>query len=115
MQEGVYCRRCSRQIKTKDNLVVAGVLFVMVPYHKECFAKELRGPAVLFINNQPINSWVGNLLTLLGLLLFAGVLLFVEGLAKWLSLLFLLPVIYRLLAYYLFERRLSGKYNTDNY
>jgi len=52
----IYCQRCVGEITDKDDLVVTNNFLYIVPYHEECFSKELKGLSTIFIGNSPING-----------------------------------------------------------
>ncbi len=104
MKEAIYCHKCSHEIKKREKLAVAGLLFLIAPYHEGCFAKELKGPASLFMRNQPVNSIFGTVFAIISFFLLAGVLILTEGYTKLFSIFFVFPIVFRLLSYLLYER-----------
>jgi len=106
MSKTIYCDKCSGEIKYRDDLVTATYLFEVVPYHEQCFTKELKGLNTLFLDNQPLNSFTSNFMIVVAILFSIGLLIF-GGDYKFTSILFLIPVIYRIYSYLSFERHLE--------
>ncbi|MBY7144839.1 hypothetical protein KFZ56_17610 [Virgibacillus sp. NKC19-3] len=110
MKKYVTCAKCKEEIEHRDDLVACLIIIVLQSFHEDCYVKEMKGyigPGLSF-PTVPVN---GNMWTLnavlcgpigLLLILFGSV----EG-SKWIGLLFIYPAVFRLLAYFLYERRLS--------
>ena len=107
MSKLVYCDKCAREIKVRDDLVTATLLFEVVPYHEECYAKDLKGAKTIFLDNQPLNGFSGNLG--ISLLFISAIVwsLVAEAPLKWLSLLAIIPICYRLYSYLSYERHIE--------
>lgn len=103
----IYCDMCTKEIKVRDDLVTATLLFEVVPYHEECYAKDLKGAKTIFLDNQPLNGFSGNLFFFLSIILAIVWSLIAENELKWLSLLALIPVGYRLYSYFIYERNIE--------
>lgn len=107
MRKTIYCDKSVRPIKVRDDLVTASLLFEVVPYHEECYAKDLKGVKTFFLDNQPINGFSGNIgvgfITILSIVW----LLFAEGGTKNMAIIGLIPVIYRLYSYVTIERHIE--------
>ena len=39
----VYCEKCVGEIEFRGDLVTTTILFDVVPYHEDCYAKDLKG------------------------------------------------------------------------
>jgi len=104
MSKAVYCEKCSREIKFRGNLVTTTLFFWIVAYHEECYAKDLKGLRGVFLDNQTLNGFSGNFLFVMAILVGIG---FAFGSMKWVSIIALLPVLYRVFSFYRFERRLE--------
>jgi hypothetical protein len=106
MEGIVICKKCSRLIEKRDELITSTYLFEVVPYHEECFAKDIKGAKSLLVSNQPLNGFSGNIWTIFSIIT-ALVLLIFAGEQKFLSVFVILPAIYRLYSYFTFERLLD--------
>lgn len=106
MSKKIYCHKCHIIIANEKDLVTGMVHLDVFPYHAECFAHDLKGGKSFWLKNQPINSISWSLTT--GMFIFIGllILIFSEGSGKALSIVTLLPTVYRLYSYYFFERHL---------
>ena len=104
MSKAVYCEKCSSEIKFRGDLVTTTLIFLIVAYHEDCYAKDLKGFRGIFLNNQILNGFSGNFLFITAVLVSIG---FAFGSMKWVSIVALLPVLYRIYSYYRFERRLE--------
>ncbi|AYC28623.1 hypothetical protein [Paenisporosarcina cavernae] len=107
MKKGVYCDYCKREIKIRPDLVTATVLGEVVPYHEDCFAKNLKGMRSFFVSNQPING-TASIVTIifLGIVTLFG-LLIRQTFGYGAAILFVISLIYRSYSYLKFERRLE--------
>lgn len=103
----MHCEKCLGEIELRDDLVTATMLFSVVPYHEDCYAKDLKGAKTLFLNNQPINGFSGNFMTLFAFVVGIWLVIFADGGMKLYSVLFLIAVFYRLYSFYTFERHLE--------
>jgi hypothetical protein len=63
-----------------------------------------RSPRTLFLDNQPLNGFSGNFGFVLITIMAIGWLFFAENSSKWLSLLAIIPIGYRLYSYLIYER-----------
>ncbi|QDP41173.1 hypothetical protein [Radiobacillus deserti] len=104
MSKTIYCDKCLKEIKVRDDLVTSTLLFEVIPYHEDCYTKDLKGIKTLFLDNQPLNGFSGNVLFFLAIIIAIGWIVIAEGSLKWLSLLAIVPIGYRLYSYYNFER-----------
>lgn len=104
VSKAVYCEKCSKEIKFRGDLVTATLFFVIVAYHEDCYVKDLKGFRGLFLDNQPLNGFPGNFLFVAAVLVSIG---FAFGSMKWVSIIALLPVLYRIYSYFRFERNLE--------
>ena len=55
MKKTIYCKHCCGEITSKADLIVTTHLLRVVPYHQECFAKEMKTINSMFLD-KPINS-----------------------------------------------------------
>ncbi|MBP0726420.1 hypothetical protein J5Y03_14765 [Bacillus sp. RG28] len=105
MNKTIYFDKCLREITVRNDLVTAILFFEVVPYHENCYAKDLKGVKTLFLDNQPINGFSGNFVTLLAILFCIGC-FFYEPM-KYLSIIAIIQIIYRLYSYFVFERHIE--------
>ena len=86
----IICEECNGEITSRDDLFVTNMFYYIVPYHGECFSKEMKGLSTLFVGDLPINGTAGNLITILAVIL-GIIVLFIPGLRYFfaISLLFL--------------------------
>ncbi|MFZ3577958.1 hypothetical protein [Virgibacillus sp. DJP39] len=104
MSKAVYCDKCLLEIKVRDDLVTATIFFEVVPYHEECYSKDLKGAKSLFLTNQPINGFSGNIIILVIIALAITWAIVAEGPMKLLSAAGLIPIISRIYSYVIYER-----------
>lgn len=104
VSKAVYCEKCSKEIKFRGDLVTATLFFVIVAYHEDCYVKDLKGFRGLLLDNQPLNGFSGNFLFIMSILVGIG---FSFGSMKWVSIVALIPIVYRLFSFYMFERLLE--------
>lgn len=107
MRKTIYCDKCLRPIKVRGDLVTASLLFEVVSYHEECYAKDLKGVKKFFLDNQPINGFSGNIGVIFITILSIIWLLIAEGGSKFIALLGFMPRIYRLYSYVTIERHIE--------
>jgi hypothetical protein len=69
MSLGVYCEKCGREIKFTGELVTTTFMFKVVPYHEDCYAKDLKGLLTFFVSNNPINGISGNITAVLSIII----------------------------------------------
>ena len=107
LSKTILCDKCEKEIKVRDDLVTSTLLFEVVPYHENCFAKDLKGAKTLFLDNQPLNGFSGNLVFFLSIILAVVWSLIAESPLKWLSLFAIIPIGYRLYSYLFYERHIE--------
>lgn len=108
MDKEIFCHKCLNSIRSKDDLVITSYFFELVPYHLECFSKDLKGPKRFSISSEPINRTNSTLIKLL-LLSLGGLLLFIPSMLGWgLIIVFIssLTLLVRLYAWLKIERYL---------
>ncbi|WP_138419741.1 hypothetical protein [Aquibacillus sediminis] len=105
--KSVYCEKCHGEITFRGDLVTATFLLEVLPYHVDCYAKDLKGAKTLFLDNQPLNGFSGTFLAIVSLLVAIGWSIVADGAFKWGALLALIPVGYRLYSYLTYERFLE--------
>ncbi len=55
----ISCSKCSKEIKTKENLVVAPYFLIPKPYHRKCYVDILTKGIYPPLFSSPINvSWI---------------------------------------------------------
>lgn len=106
VNKGVYCEKCGKEIKFRGDLVTTTIMLEVVPYHEDCFAKDLKGLRTLVVSNEPINGVPGNITTVIATVVGIGAIVFLEGPMKFAGLLLFLIFAYRVYSYVRFERRL---------
>jgi hypothetical protein len=104
LSKTVYCDKCAKEIEVRDDLVTATLFFEVVPYHSECYARDLKGARSFFLDNQPLNGFSGNFGFILVTIIAIGWLFFAENPSKWFSLFAIIPIGYRLYSYLIYER-----------
>ncbi|WP_108671864.1 hypothetical protein [Peribacillus acanthi] len=107
MAKAVYCDKCYREVEVRGDLVTTTMFLEVVPYHEECYAKDLKGVKTFLVSNQPLNGFSGNFTAIVALLFMLGMLVFAEESLKWMSFLAIIPIIYRLYSYIVYERHLD--------
>jgi hypothetical protein len=107
MSKEIYCDFCQKQIKVRDDLITAAIMFEVAPFHESCYGTSIKGARTLFISNEPINGFSGSAFTVFSMIIAILWAVFTEGPMRWLSILALIPVGYRLYSYIRYERRLE--------
>jgi hypothetical protein len=79
----------------------------VIPYHEDCYAKDLKGVKTLFLNNQPVNGFSGNLLAFFALLVLIVSLFIKEDTMIFLTIFMVFPILYRLYSYLVYERHIE--------
>ena len=100
----IYCSKCVGQITNKDDLVVTNNFLSIVPYHAECFVRELKGLSTIFVGNSPINGTIGNISTILAPIIGIIVLFIREF--RYISIVSLLFLGIRFYSWFQYERHL---------
>lgn len=104
MTRKVYCEKCSGEIKYRDDLTTARLILEVVPYHNECYAQDLKSAKTVFLENQPINGTSGNFVAASSVFFMILTLLLFDGSQRFISILFLIPLLYRIYSYVVYER-----------
>jgi hypothetical protein len=60
MEKEIHCESCLMPIEHRGDLVTVWSFFKVRPYHGACYANALKGAAMLFMGNKPINGFSGN-------------------------------------------------------
>lgn len=107
MSKQVYCDKCKREIRVRDDLVTPTIFFEVIPYHEECFAKDLKSIKTLFLDNHPINGFVGNMAAILACVLIPMCFFIDDVKLKVIAAFLIIGLIYRVYSYYVFERHLE--------
>jgi len=79
----------------------------VIPYHEDCYAKDLKGIKTLFLNNQPVNGFSGNLLAFFALIVLIISLFIKEDTMIFLTIFMVFPILYRLYSYLVYERHIE--------
>lgn len=79
----------------------------MIPYHEDCYAKDLKGAKTLFLNNQPVNGFSGNLLAFFALIVLIVSLFIKEDMMIFLTIFMVFPILYRVYSYIVYERHIE--------
>ncbi|MCK6256290.1 hypothetical protein LCY76_06735 [Fictibacillus sp. KIGAM418] len=108
MSKTIICDRCTKEITLKDDLVTVTMFFEVIPYHEECYAHDLKGTISFFLNNRSLNGLSGNISMVISILFGLWLVFFTEGSLRFVSLLVLIPIIYRLYSYLAYERHLEA-------
>lgn len=107
MSKTIYCDKCAKEIKVRDDLVTSTLIFDVVPYHEDCYAKDLKGAKTIFLDNQPLNGLSGNLVIFISMILAIVWFLITKNPLKWLSLIAIIPIGYRFCSYFFYERHIE--------
>lgn len=106
MDKIISCRTCGERIKYHDEFVAGLMIILIMPFHTDCFARELKSTTTIILANEPINGVLGTFSAVVSGLGSLGVLILSPGLFKWFALPLALPALYRALTYVIFERHL---------
>ena len=79
----------------------------MIPYHEDCYAKDLKGVKTLFLNNQPVNGFSGNILAFFALIVLIVSFFMKEETMIFLAVFMVFPILYRLYSYIVYERHIE--------
>ncbi len=79
----------------------------MIPYHEDCYAKDLKGVKTLFLNNQPINGFSGNVLAFFAIIVLIVSLFMKDNTMLFLAVFMVFPILYRLYSYIVYERHIE--------
>ncbi len=107
LSKTIYCDKCEKIIKERDDLVTTTYLFIVVPYHEACYAKDLKTGYTLFLDNQPLNGFTSNLFFVLSILIGIAWAVIAEPSSKWISFITLIPISYRFYSYLTYERHIG--------
>lgn len=83
------------------------MFFEVIPYHEDCYAKDLKGVKTLFLNNQPINGFSGNVLVFFALILFIVSFFIKDDTMVFLAIFMTFPILYRLYSFIVYERHIE--------
>ena len=121
----VNCSKCSKEIKTKDDLVVAPYFLIPRPYHRECYSKILTHGIYPPFFSTPINVPITlprMMISLLGIGIFGAIVIVWFFLMSGKGLLghpiilatlvlilfaFVLGIAQRVYSYFVFEKKLK--------
>ena len=102
----ITCKSCYGRIKYRDEFVAGLMIVIMMPFHTDCFSRELKKTTALILANEPINGVLGTFGAIVSGLGSLGFLFFADGLMKWFALPLVIPTIYRIMVFVLYERHL---------
>ncbi|WP_349408523.1 hypothetical protein [Pseudalkalibacillus sp. SCS-8] len=102
----IFCDECKMEIKDRDSLVISSFLFYFGTYHDKCYSKSLKGCQTLFVGNEPINGFSGNVKAIAAFVV-AIILFFINGPFFLLGLVILIVPLIRLYAWISIERHLE--------
>ena len=100
----IYCEKCAGEITNRDDLVVTNNFLKIVPYHGECFSKELKGVSTILVGSSPINGTASNVSTIIAVIIGIAVLFFRE--LRYISVVSLLFLCIRFYSWFKYERHL---------
>lgn len=83
------------------------MFFEVIPYHEDCYAKDLKGVKTLFLNNQPINGFSGNILAFFALIILVVSFFLKEDTMIFLAIFMVFPILYRLYSFVVYERHIE--------
>lgn len=107
MSKTILCKACKTPIKYHDDLVTATIFFEVYPFHHYCYVQDLKGPRTIILNNKPING-SANTFRVASLSFFAILwAIFASSDIKWVAIVVLPIIIYRLHSYFSFERHVK--------
>lgn len=106
MAKKIYCEKCQKVITYNGDLVTAIALLKIYPFHTACYSKFLKGAPSLILSNEPLNGSMSNFKNAMYLLFSLGWFIFAPGKLKWIALLTIPLLTYRLFSFLLFERHL---------
>ena len=118
----VKCAKCSKEIKTNDDLLVASYFLIPKPYHKECHSNILLKGIYPPLFNTAINVSWGRMILGLGLvfIIFAAYFFILSSkgmlenpIVLVISIfvflfIFVLPIAERVYSYHKFEKKIEG-------
>ncbi|PFH82558.1 hypothetical protein [Bacillus sp. AFS088145] len=107
MSKEIHCDRCLKEIRIRGDLVTATSFFKVVPYHEDCYARDIKGAMTLFVNNQPINGFSGNFLTFLAIIIFFVSLFVKNDMMFIITIMSGINILYRFYSYFVYERYLE--------
>jgi hypothetical protein len=105
----IHCKYCCGEIACREDLVVTTNLLSVNTYHNRCYSEVLKTSEALTLG-EPINSLKGNAWAIIGPIL-SLILYFLlrnseEIFYKGISLILLIPAIYRLYSWNKYEKKL---------
>ena len=100
----IICEYCAGEIKNGGELVVTTNFLSVVPYHDRCFTYQIKGLSTFFVSNVPLNGQASNVGTVFAVVL--GVLVLFMPELRYLAIIALISVLYRLYSWFKFERYL---------
>lgn len=107
MSKKIFCENCKKEIRSKSELITVTSFFTVVPYHEICYSSDLRSIKMFFISNQPMNGITGTIYAVICLFLTIGLPIYLQGPFKWLAVLTVIPIIYRLYSYFAIEKQIE--------
>ncbi|KFM98900.1 permease [Bacillus clarus] len=96
MKSSFICHTCQKKIVRKQDLITATLYLRIYSFHQNCFKQQL------FVSRfVPVNTLFGLYLVLYTFII-GSILVVTEPSIIWLV--FLIPILYRLISYYYIER-----------
>lgn len=103
MEKMIVCKICSKVIEDKEDLITAQLRMKVFPYHSECYANDLKD----LRHNKQINGFSGNLSTIIYVLFGIGWFYLANPSIKFIGLIAIFPVFFRIYSFFAFERYLN--------
>ncbi len=100
----VLCRKCFKPIDRKSDLVVTFQMFRVLPYHHQCYENMLQTPGAGSMGSR-IDGLFGTLGAMTGPVI--ALFLIARGLPVWLLVIACIPIVYRAIAWFRYEKYLG--------
>lgn len=101
----IFCARCVEQISHNSDIVVIVNFIEPIPYHNNCYSKELKGLSGFGVSNQPINGPIG-VVQIIGSALGALIFSFLKG-YRLVTIIFLIALYIKWYSWHNIERHLK--------
>ena len=101
----IICHRCGAEISHNSDLVVVVNFLKPIPYHNDCYSKELKELSRFWVSNQPVNGSIGIIQTGIAVL-GALILPFIKG-YRFLTIICIIGLYIRWYSWYHIERHLK--------
>lgn len=111
----VICEKCNGVVETSEDLVTATQFFPVVAYHSSCYIDDVKSSKGLMLSATPLNgvgyTLIAITVALIGVIGMIGTLYL--GKINLFFLLVLIPLVYRLYSYFIYERPLKRLVNNE--